>query len=79
MDSELLADVYLELIGGRQPDLILKQTINSQNKSEQSYTFQESFKRKKALLPRLTQEEKKAHDDFVDTLGDDSIWKKAYK
>ena len=26
-----------------------------------------------------TQEEKKAHDDFVDTLGDDSIWKKAYK
>jgi len=79
LDSELLADVYLELIGGRQPDLILKQTINSQNKIEQSYTFQKSFKRNKTLVPRLTKEEKKAHDDFVDTLGDESIWKKAYK
>ena len=79
LDSELLADVYLELIGGRQPDLILKQTINSQNKSEQSHTFQKSFKRNKTLVHRLTKEEKKAHDDFVDTLGDDSIWKKAYK
>ena len=71
--------MYLELIGGRQPDLILKQTINSQNKSEQSHTFQKSFKRNKTLVPRLTQKEKKAHDDFVDTLGDDSIWKIAYK
>ena len=79
MDSELLADVYLELIGGRQPDLILKQTINSQNKSEQSYSFQKSSKRNKTLSPRLTQEEKKVHDDFVDTLGDDSVWKTAYK
>lgn len=73
LDSEILAEVYLELIGGRQPDLVLAQ-------AQQQQTVQETEEwrptpRAKQLAPRLTAEERAAHDTFVKGLGDDVLWK----
>ena len=73
LDSELLAEVYLELIGGRQPDLTFshddKVVVNiNQNAIEVT-------QRPENLPDRLSEVEKSAHKDFVRTLGDDPIWK----
>ena len=78
LDSELLSDVYLELIGGRQPDLVLKQQakITDLNRSECQEGLQK--KREIQLSTLITKEEELAHNRFIDTLGDDSIWKKQY-
>ncbi len=68
LDSELLAEVYLELIGGRQPDFQLE----SQKKSHQSAENILS-KRPNPLPSRLTEDEKKAHQDFLNKIPD-SKW-----
>ncbi|EEW24886.1 DNA polymerase III subunit epsilon [Rhodobacter ferrooxidans] len=76
LDSEILAEVYLELIGGRQPDLVL-----AQHQSTKSGDTLETFDwrprpRSVPLPPGLTQEEAAAHTAFVARLGDDAIWLK---
>ena len=78
LDSQILAEVYLELIGGRQPDLVLKQQakITDLNRSECQEGLQK--KREIQLSALITKEEELAHNRFIDTLGDDSIWKKQY-
>lgn len=75
LDSELLAEVYLELIGGRQPDLVLDQPAENRavNTSGQPIA-QKANARPSPLLPRLTKEEAAAHAEFLTRLGDDSIW-----
>lgn len=73
LDSEILADVYLELIGGRQPDFGL-----SEQKSSKAVEVAEDWRvppRPSPLPSRLTEDEKKAHDAFVDKLGEDALWK----
>ena len=79
LDSELLSDVYLELIGGRQPDLVLKQQAKNTGLSRPG--GQESLQKKREipLKPLITEEEELAHNLFINTLGDDSIWKKQYQ
>ena len=70
LDAELLAEVYLELIGGRQPDLIL-----GAESSENSFT--QAIKRV-ARAPRPhdpTAEELAAHAEFIARLND-PMWKK---
>ena len=75
LDSEILAEVYLELIGGRQPDFGL-----SNNKSTTDASSAESdwkpMPRPTPLQSRLSEEEIAAHDHFLDALGGDVIWKK---
>ncbi|HBU13813.1 MAG: DNA polymerase III subunit epsilon [Rhodobacteraceae bacterium GWE1_64_9] len=75
LDSEILAEVYLELIGGRQPDLVLasapavRQIVDT--------TADPSWRprpRPSALPPRLTEEETAAHQAFVAKMGDSAIW-----
>ncbi|MBQ2262023.1 MAG: DNA polymerase III subunit epsilon [Loktanella sp.] len=74
LDSEILAEVYLELIGGRQPDFALAEGRNSQNtaKTEQW----RAGPRPAALRPRITPEESAAHTAFIESLGDAAVWKK---
>jgi len=77
LDSEILGEVYLELIGGRQPDFAL--SAMSSNNSSGSTTDAEDWRpmaRPARLPPRLTEEEAAAHNAFVDALGDDAVWKK---
>ena len=75
LDSELLAEVYLELIGGRQPDLVLDQPAENRavNTSGQPIA-QKANARPSPLPPRLTKEEAAAHAEFLTRLGDDSVW-----
>jgi len=76
LDSEILAEVYLELIGGRQPDLVL---APSQVKTQSSVSDdnRRPVKRPTPLPSRLTEEEKAAHVTFVAGLGDSPIWNRA--
>ena len=74
LDSEILAEVYLELIGGRQPDFALGNT--STNVSEQSEeTNWVAGKRPTPLASRITKEEADAHTAFLKELGDGALWK----
>ncbi|SEN11849.1 DNA polymerase-3 subunit epsilon [Loktanella fryxellensis] len=75
LDSEILAEVYLELIGGRQPDFGLA-TQGQQAASTTTNAKWRAKPREKPLPPRLTAEEAAAHDAFVAKLGDDAVWKK---
>ncbi|SLN30823.1 DNA polymerase III subunit epsilon [Roseisalinus antarcticus] len=75
LDSEILAEVYLELIGGRQPDFALGQ---SQDRSGDG-SGAESWRprpRPEPLPPRITQEEAAAHEAFVKAMGDGALWSK---
>lgn len=72
LDAELLAEVYLELIGARQAQLILSETVAAQSFSRSAPVAP----RPVALAPRLTDEERAAHAEFVATLGDEAIWLK---
>lgn len=74
LDSEILAEVYLELIGGRQPDLVLDPN-RSASGSSQSADAWRPRPRENALPSRITAEETTAHDAFIDELGDGSVWK----
>lgn len=77
LDSEILAEVYLELIGGRQPDFALSgsQTSQQSKDSDASENWRPT-KRGTPLPARLTEKEKAAHAAFVEKLGDAAIWKK---
>lgn len=78
LDSELLSDVYLELIGGRQPDLILERQPRDFNLSRIDKERGLQRKRDTQLNTLITKEEELAHNEFVEALGDYSIWKKHY-
>ena len=74
LDSEILAAVYLELIGGRQPDFALSaggQDTALVQKQTPDWTV---AKRPRILPPQITEAEKKAHARFVETLGKSSLW-----
>lgn len=73
IDSELLAQVYLELNGGRARSLGL-----SANKTKQIETVLTSVasSRPNKLEPRLTELEKEQHRKFIAKLGDEMMWKK---
>ncbi len=74
LDSEILADVYLELIGGRQPDFGLS-TQTSSSATAQAEDDWRPAPRQSPLPPRITAEELKAHETFVGKMGDDALWK----
>ena len=75
LDSELLAEVYLELKGGRQPGLIFKQDQLDSNDLETTHTSIAARLRRPTPLPsRLTQAEESAHKDFIKNLSGPSKW-----
>jgi DNA polymerase-3 subunit epsilon len=72
LDAELLAEVYIDLIGARQSQLILAETA-----PRQAGGTVDTPRRQRAvpLALRLTQADRVAHRDFVATLGEKAIWK----
>ena len=76
LDSELLAEVYLELIGGRQTALNLVNAA-TRHVSSQPVTPPKSGKRPMPLPERLNSTEIEAHALFVRDLGEQALWKKA--
>jgi DNA polymerase-3 subunit epsilon len=73
LDAEILAEVYLELIGGRQAQLILVETGNDLSASGTGRAIV-IRPRPIALTPRLTDADRAAHADFRASLGDHAIW-----
>jgi len=75
LDSEILAEVYLELIGGKQPDFGL--STRAEPKEGEVSTEWIPRPRPVPLPSRLTQKENAAHAEFVSTLGGEALWLKA--
>lgn len=75
VDSEILAEVYLELVGGRQPDFGL--ATAAQNTAAETLVSGQGWRprpRTVPLPPRLTADETAAHSAFVAKMGDAAIW-----
>jgi DNA polymerase-3 subunit epsilon len=71
LDSELLAEVYLELMGGRQPDLTLTVVTSGAGSVAGIWI---APPRPRPLAPRLTPAEAEAHAAFIATLGPAALW-----
>lgn len=73
LDSQLLAEVYLELIGGRQPDLAL---VTDHAGGDSATATGPRAPRPTPLPSRLTKAEAEAHAAFVAGMGEQAIWRK---
>ena len=71
LDAELLAEVYIDLIGARQSQLILASEISV---AQTGHGDTPRRQREIPLLPRVTDAEREAHRAFIATLGDKPIW-----
>lgn len=72
LDSEILAEVYLELIGGRQPDFALS-TNQSRGPDDVAGNWRPK-PRPEPLPARITAQEREAHAAFVEKLGQEALW-----
>ena len=73
LDSEILADVYLELIGGRQPDFALAGPPEQTPKAGDTAGWRPK-PRPTPLPSRLSEAERTAHAAFVAKLGETPLW-----
>ena len=71
MDSEILAEVYAELMGGRQATLVLASETAIRQKAE----ILVRRERPAPLASLLEDEEARAHERFLAGLGDKAIWR----
>ena len=79
LDSQILAEVYLELVGGKQPDFSLN-IANVSNENNNSIFHEKRARvRKEKLKSRLTTDEKANHENFIKELGNTSMWSKILK
>jgi DNA polymerase-3 subunit epsilon len=77
LDSELLAEVYIELIGGKQAALGLEVAVaETRQKSAGGETAFVIAARPAPLPSRLTEADLAAHATLVATLGEDPVWAK---
>lgn len=76
LDSEILAEVYLELIGGRQPDFALSSAASHKSSGTSDTNAWRPFPRPTPLASRLSATEAAAHHAFVDKMGDAALWRK---
>ncbi len=75
LDSEILAEVYLELIGGRQPDFALNVVGGTDMNRGRTVSADAALPQRPAALPsRLTEAEQQAHSEFVRSLVNDALW-----
>jgi DNA polymerase-3 subunit epsilon len=74
LDSELLAEVYVELIGGKQASLVLESAMEVQQRIEIDIAAVTIGARPRPLAPRLTEAEIAAHAAMVVGLGEAAIW-----
>lgn len=75
LDSEILAEVYLELTGGKQPDFALAPREDRRAQDLQAQTWRPR-PRPSPLPTRLTQEEQAAHAEFIGELGEAAVWRR---
>lgn len=74
LDAEILAEVYMELLGGRQADLGLAAATGPSRTTSTGAIVSLTLKRSAPLPPRLTPADMAAHSAFVATLGGTAVW-----
>lgn len=72
VDAQLLAEVYIELIGGKEPTLVLTEVRRSDAAHPAAYG--PARPRPSVLPARLTDIEKLAHERFITGLAAPSLW-----
>ena len=72
LDAELLAEVYVELIGARQAQLVLSQTAAPILVPGAPIVIRE---RPAPLVPRISAADQEAHRQFIASLGEAAIWR----
>jgi DNA polymerase III subunit epsilon len=76
LDSELLAEVYIELIGGRQTAFGLHSNDSRGQTNETDEVIVIAGQRPHPLAPRLAGEEANAHAALIAKMGEKAIWAK---
>ncbi|MXN64809.1 DNA polymerase III subunit epsilon [Stappia sp. GBMRC 2046] len=81
LDAELLAEVYIELIGGKQAGLALLSDDEAEGQSfdtgGRSARMSGPARQRPTPLPhRISAEEIAAHAAFVEKMGEDAVWTK---
>jgi len=72
LDAELLAEVYIELIGGKQPTLTLSAAPAA---SLPNFSGRRAIGARPHALPsRITEAERAAHSLLIDSLGPRAVW-----
>lgn len=71
LDAQILADVYLELLGGRQATLALSSMTRAAGEWTESRRI---GPRSAPLPPRLSAAEEDAHRDFLLDFGAEALW-----
>ena len=78
IDARMLAEVYLQLRGGREQRLAfdMDETSVSVGVAARPVQFVKRVQRPAPLAPRITADEEAAHGAFVATLGPNALWLK---
>jgi len=71
LDAEILAEVYIELIGGRQVGF----DLSLQPSARRAAGAAARDARPRTLISRLTEAERAAHEAFIQSLGPGAIWR----
>jgi DNA polymerase-3 subunit epsilon len=74
LDARMLAEVYLQLRGGRERKLAFLDEGRQPGGADGAVTFTPRPRRVKPLPSLLTPEEAEAHAAFVAELGDNALW-----
>lgn len=77
LDSRLLAEVYIELTGGAQAGLNFNRNPQSAGtmKADGERLSRAARQRAERLAPRITAQERIAHDRFIEEIGEKSLWR----
>lgn len=74
LDAELLAEVYLELLGGAEPSMSLETSYDAERKNVMSSTINRVYREPRDF--HLSEEELSAHQAFLETEIKEAIWLK---
>jgi DNA polymerase-3 subunit epsilon len=74
LDSQILAEVYLELLGGQQPDFALASAAVNRASAGTDGPLP---RRARPLSARVTDAETQAHAAFLAAMGDKAIWSRS--
>lgn len=75
LDSELLAEVYAELTGGKQSSLLLATQGETDAAKAAARSEAARLHNGHPAFPLLNEQERKAHGVFLEELGEKAIWK----
>lgn len=81
LDSQILAEIYLELIGGRQVDLSLSEnTLQEPQNQEINQKPQKTIDlvRTNKLKNLISEQEEQAHKELIKNIGESTLWTKLY-